>query len=968
MLGGRTTVLIERGNEMKFLENLFSETDSGNGRIALVNGAVASGKTELLRTFAEQRASEGAVVLTMTGDRDRETRAYGSLQRLVRDLPVPRAKTLELTRLIARSSDGVPPSSFDVANIVLELMLELAERTPLLITVDDAQHVDASSMDCLLRLSERTRSARIMLLLAELAHGRSAHPSYRIELVRQLHFRRLGLAPLSAAGVAKLLARHLDPDAAERLAAGCYTITRGNPLLVRALIEDQLDWPEPGQDARPVVGDAFRHAVLTCLRRGGSDVLALARVVSVLGPDSTVERLSRLVHRRPADVARALKALRTVGFLNGNDFRDRSFREAVIDCMEPEDLAKLHMTAARALHADKAGAGRVAHHLLAAGSNPDAWAVEQLHSAAKEALRADDAGRAAEYLEHALTGQPDGPHAAALRVLLLRAELRGGSVADRHLTRLCEHERAGDLDPEQKVFLVQRLLWAGRQQDAEPVLDRLGREYARRRSLNSTVADVGHWLRHTHPALAPRWAEATGAAAREDAEPAWWAASASEALITVLGGTDEHGAVSTAESLLEATPLDDLTVGPMAAALHTLIYADRLENATNWCDALLEEAKARGVAWWQAVFSACRADIALRYGELSKASGYAHDAIEAVGAERWGVAIGMPLAVLIRVATVIGDHETVREHLRQPVPEEMYRSGYCLPYLRARGRYCLANGRVEAALADFERCRELMTAWGFEAPTLAPWRTDSARAHLRLGDADRARELASRQLAHPRFRTPRVRGAALRMLAATEDVNSRLAMLKETVEVLNASGDRLELAQALFDLSRTHQAMKQFAKARMVLLRARRLGQACRLEMTPPRGSEEPRPESGAEWTAPEQAAAAAPAADASDSSESSGVAAAAVQNDQILRILTSSEYRVATLASFGYTNQEISTKLHVTPSTVEQHLTRVFRKLKVSKRTDLPVDLQLEAAQAGGMRTAGKSRVSGRGSRSDTP
>ncbi|MEK8169502.1 helix-turn-helix transcriptional regulator [Streptomyces sp. M19] len=38
-----------------------------------------------------------------------------------------------------------------------------------------------------------------------------------------------------------------------------------------------------------------------------------------------------------------------------------------------------------------------------------------------------------------------------------------------------------------------------------------------------------------------------------------------------------------------------------------------------------------------------------------------------------------------------------------------------------------------------------------------------------------------------------------------------------------------------------------------------------------------------------------------------------------------------------GYTNREISTRIHVTISTVEQHLTRVYRKLNVASRAELP-------------------------------
>lgn len=42
---------------------------------------------------------------------------------------------------------------------------------------------------------------------------------------------------------------------------------------------------------------------------------------------------------------------------------------------------------------------------------------------------------------------------------------------------------------------------------------------------------------------------------------------------------------------------------------------------------------------------------------------------------------------------------------------------------------------------------------------------------------------------------------------------------------------------------------------------------------------------------------------------------------------LTFSERRVAGLAAAGHTNRSIARKLSITTSTVEQHLTRVYRK-----------------------------------------
>ncbi len=47
---------------------------------------------------------------------------------------------------------------------------------------------------------------------------------------------------------------------------------------------------------------------------------------------------------------------------------------------------------------------------------------------------------------------------------------------------------------------------------------------------------------------------------------------------------------------------------------------------------------------------------------------------------------------------------------------------------------------------------------------------------------------------------------------------------------------------------------------------------------------------------------------------------------------LTYSERRVAVLAAAGVTNRGIAARLGITPSTVEQHLTRVYRKTGVDR------------------------------------
>ncbi|MCX4657099.1 helix-turn-helix transcriptional regulator [Streptomyces microflavus] len=62
--------------------------------------------------------------------------------------------------------------------------------------------------------------------------------------------------------------------------------------------------------------------------------------------------------------------------------------------------------------------------------------------------------------------------------------------------------------------------------------------------------------------------------------------------------------------------------------------------------------------------------------------------------------------------------------------------------------------------------------------------------------------------------------------------------------------------------------------------------------------------------------------------------------SEQAHDVLSEAELRVAALAAEGHTNREIARRLFITVSTVEQHMTRILRKLNLSRRDELPQGL----------------------------
>ncbi|MFJ9626141.1 AAA family ATPase [Streptomyces sp. NPDC101175] len=926
-------VLIERETQMERLRELVADCGAGRGNVLCVSGPVASGKTELLHFLGEYAASRGAAVLHATARCTEQGVVFGVLGQILRHQqfsPADRERALSLPD----NHDLIPSCDADllthdpvparVSQIQWQLLRALSERTPVVLIVDDLHFADTASLDTLIHVARLLRTSRILLVVAErdrVAGSSTAGLSWQTTLLRQRHFTRLRLRSLSPRGTEELLAQLTGPGQVTD-AEAWFRLSGGNPLLLRALAEDRRECPgsEPSS-SEPVVGEEFGRAVDACVRRAGRRMRDTARALAVLDASGSGERLAGLLGTTRESVDETLRALDACGVLDGGRFRHPAARAAVLAGMSGVERTVLHRATAAMLRHAREPASVVAVHLVAAGHDGEPWAYQVALEAAHEALRRDDTSFVEACLD--VAGEACADEEQRVTVTLLRSVVdfrTDPDTACRRLRPLVTALREGRLTGCQTVALLGRLLWNGGNDEIALAMRRLERSSDTLASAAETdYRAARERLRASHPTLLAR--AAGSPAPHQHAGPGTGPAGLmAGALNQLLRAGPDETILRDAELTLQTTVLDDDSFDTLHLALSVLVYADRSDLAVDWCEALLSEAAGRDVPAWQALFAAVRAEIALRQGEARLAEHHSRRAMGLMSMRSWGVLIGSPVSSLMLAATATGTATDLGTPGTSALPEQMFQTRFGVQYLYARGRWRLAHNLLQAALDDLTRCGRLMREWDIDLPAFVPWRGDAAATLLRLGRTDEARRLAAEQLSMVPVSMPRARGMALRTAASVSDTRRRAPLLREAVDLLGVGGDRLELAHALADLSEVHSRAGQGGRARLVARQALDLA--------------------GEHGYAP-----------LSDRLTTGTPGTAPVERKSDVRVLSGSEAQVATLAAAGLSNREIAEKLFVTVSTVEQHLTHTYRKLRVRGRADLPLALvELDRREGAGL------------------
>ncbi|MFJ9783018.1 AAA family ATPase [Amycolatopsis sp. NPDC101161] len=919
------------GGVLGQLGELFDQARQGRGSVAVVSGHAGLGRSAVLATHAEQVARRGGLVLRATASVAERPLRLGVVGQLLQSCPAGQAG---LERLFLALDEGVETAPgldrgrgaqgdsvwAEAMRGMWTALLALSESSPVTILVDDLGYADVASTDCLLHFARRLPGNRVSLVLSELEHPHAGRGAVHAELARLPHFHALRLAPLSLAETERLLSRRDDAATARAWAADHHEATGGNPKLLMSLLRDRGEADRPGTP--PTAGPAFEAAVTGLIDSYGREARGVARGFALLGDCASPRLLGQLLGIDTASVAQLVAALTETGLLSGNRFRHPATAAAVRRGMSPSDRSALHRCAAELLHGDGVPATTVAGHLLAAPPVREPWVVPVLEEAADEALADDRLPIATEALKLALRLCDDEDRRAVITMKLALAKWRADPVlAARYYPALVDALRRGTLRGRHAAALIRSLLWYGRFDDAVAALDQLAAD----RADAETTAELRltHLrLSHTYPALTVHTRQLAEENTEHSPTTTVVKTNANTLLAAVLRqeAPDDDG--RRAEQLLAGTAMSDANLDTLQAALLALIYGDHTDAAASWCERLLADAGARQVPSWRAVFAAIRAEVDLRRGDLPGAEYHARAALTFIRPRGWGAAVGAPLGALLRALTASGQYEEGAKLLEQDILDATFRTRYGLHLLAARGHHSLATGHTAAALADFHHCGELMREWGIDLASVVPWRTDAAEAHLRRGEPGAARELATEQLHRHTVDGARARGLALRILADTEpDDDVRRCLRADAVELFDACGDRYELARALVASGREFLDAGDRDEAAAAAVRAHAL--AREIKAGPVLG---------------ELGAAGLDVLLPPESGSRGGPRVA-----ESISALSDAERKVASLAAQGRTNRDIAAALFITVSTVEQHLTRAYRKLRVNRRMDLPADLQFD-------------------------
>jgi DNA-binding CsgD family transcriptional regulator len=912
-------MLLGRERERQAIDRLLASARSGHSAVLTLVGEPGIGKTSLLR-YAEGRA-EAFRVLKTRGIPLESNVPFAALFGLLRPalgllgrIPRPQADALEAALALRPGEAG---DRFAVGAATLSLLAAYGEDAPVLVLVDDAQDVDASSGEALLFAFRRLLAEPLAVLVAAREGERS---------------------PLHGAGLPCLHVGGLDLEETTALlgampsetAARLHRATAGNPLALLELRDhveridaSPLDTPLP-VSAYLASAFAARAAGLSSRARGLCVLLAasdsgeltlLSRAAASLGLD-----LGDLVAAEEAGLLRVEEGraefrhplARAAVYGEGTREQRREAHRALAAVLPDRDFDRRawHLALA-AVGCDEAASSALAQAAERAGSR-SAYATAAasyeraaeltgdderrgrlLFEAADSAWLAGHAERAVELLARVRAPAGGGEQLVRIERLRGRIATRRGPVMEGFSILRDAAEQVARSDPELAVVILAEAgdacFFAG-----EPL--EMGAAARRARELLGEDASLrGRFL-----------------------------TDITEGMGLVLGGRSREGIEMIRSGMELAEASDQLIADPQLLPWLVMgpLWIREAARGQSVIEAAIDGARERaavGMLPWL-LDRVARSHAATDSWSLAAIE---YDEAVALAEETdQRVELAAALSGLCWLEARTGRDDSSRAHAARAreLCRQLGVGLYEIWAIRASGELELGRGRADAAIEELEDAQHRLASLGLADVDLSPG-PELVEAYLRCGRAQDAQAAAAEfERAAAAKGQPWSLARAARCRGLVSGAEEHEVAFEEALRLHEQTPD-------VFETGRTHLAYGARLRRSRQRLRAREQLRTA-LEIFERLGARPSAEQARDELAATGETARRRDVSTADD--------------------LTPQELHIARLLAGGKTTREAAAALFLSPKTIEYHLRSIYRKLGVNSRAALAGALEEQRAGDG--------------------
>ena len=332
-------IFVDRSFERKRLAELWRETEAGSGGFVVISGEPGIGKSRLAWFLASTLSEgaygighfEGSPFFLDTSFRPLTGFVTGLLG-LVPDVEGEARETAIKCELAARgigtgdwpgvlhglgrTSDtgitvgGLTPQEWKekTLSVLIDLIAELAERTPLLIVADDAQWFDASTFEFLARLQSRVSAMRVLVIIIHRA-------DFELSIAEQGCRERFSLKGLPGEDCVGIIDSIVGAEGLPReTVAALLDNSGGVPLFVEELAKAVSETGFAKDAAAHHVPTSLQDSLMGRLDRLG-DAKEVAQIAATIGRVFDRELLAATVEPPAAGLDEALDALVDAGLV-----------------------------------------------------------------------------------------------------------------------------------------------------------------------------------------------------------------------------------------------------------------------------------------------------------------------------------------------------------------------------------------------------------------------------------------------------------------------------------------------------------------------------------------------------------------------------------------------------------------------------------------------------------------------------